>query len=75
MTNGIECGREPRRRDGMAKTVRVTTAQVNAAKLKIQRSAVTGRSVSRGVQAIANAKPSSSNGTASRNGRAAPTTR
>lgn len=40
----------------MAKTVRVTSAQVNAAKLKVQRSAVSGKFVSRGVQAIANAK-------------------
>lgn len=44
----------------MAKIVRVTRAQVNAAKLKIKRSAVTGRSVSPGVLAIANAKPSTS---------------
>lgn len=40
----------------MAKTVRVTSAQVNAAKLKVQRSATSGRFVSRGVEAIANAK-------------------
>ncbi len=40
----------------MTRTVRVTSAQVNAAKLKVQRSAVSGKFVSRGVQAIANAK-------------------
>lgn len=40
----------------MAKTVRVTSAQVNAAKLKVKRSAISGRYVSPGVKAIANAK-------------------
>lgn len=40
----------------MAKTVRVTSAQVNAAKLKVRRSAINGRYVSRGVTAVANAK-------------------
>lgn len=42
----------------MAKTVRVTSAQVNAAKLKVQRSASTGKFVSPAVTAIANARPS-----------------
>ena len=40
----------------MAKVVRVTSAQVNAAKLKVKRSAATGRFVSSSVSAIANAK-------------------
>lgn len=40
----------------MAKTVRVTSAQVNAAKLKVKRSAISGRYVSPGVKAIADAK-------------------
>ena len=40
----------------MARTVRVTSAQVNAARLKVKRSAITGKVVSRGVEAIANAK-------------------
>jgi len=46
----------------MARTVRVTSAQVNAAKLKVQRSATSGKSVSRGVEAIANAKRASGSG-------------
>lgn len=46
----------------MAKTVRVTSAQVNAAKLKVKRSAITGKYVSRGVEAIANAKRDSGGG-------------
>lgn len=45
----------------MAKVVRVTSAQVNAAKLKVKRSAITGRFVSPGVSAIANAKRQSTN--------------
>lgn len=40
----------------MAKTVRVTSAQVNAAKLKVKRSTASGRLVSPGVIAIANAR-------------------
>ena len=40
----------------MAKTVKVTAAQVSAAKLKIKRSAVSGAVVSPGVRAVANAK-------------------
>ena len=40
----------------MGKTVRVTAAQVNAAKLKVQRSSLSGKFVSPSVQAIANAK-------------------
>jgi len=42
----------------VAKTVRVTSAQVNAAKLKLKRSAASGKFVSPGVNAIANAKRS-----------------
>lgn len=49
----------------MTKTVRVTSAQVSAAKLKIKRSAISGKYVAPGIQAIANAKPATSpNGTA-----------
>lgn len=40
----------------MAKVVEVTPAQVKAAKLKIKRSAATGKQVSSSVVAIANAK-------------------
>ncbi len=40
----------------MAKTVRVTPAQVEAAKLMVKRSATTGRHVSLSVTAIANAR-------------------
>ena len=40
----------------MAKTVRVTSAQVNAAKLKVKRSATSGKFISPAVSAIANAK-------------------
>lgn len=40
----------------MAEAVRVTSAQVNAAKLKIKRSALTGKPVSPAVIALANAK-------------------
>lgn len=40
----------------MTKTVRVTPAQVDAAKLKLKRSAATGRFVSPSVIAIASAK-------------------
>lgn len=43
----------------MAKIVRVTSAQVNAAKLKVKRSTASGKFVSRGVSAIANATRSS----------------
>lgn len=43
----------------MAKTVRVTSAQVNAAKLKVKRSEATGRFVSASVKALANAKRNS----------------
>jgi hypothetical protein len=43
----------------MAKIVRVTPAQVNAAKLKVARSAKTGGYVSSSVAAIANAKRAS----------------
>jgi hypothetical protein len=46
----------------VAKTVRVTSAQVNAAKLKVKRSAATGRYVSPGVKAVADAKRESSRG-------------
>lgn len=46
----------------MAKIVRVTPAQVNAAKLKMKRSAVTGKYVSQGVKAVANAKRASNGG-------------
>lgn len=46
----------------MAKTVRVTSAQVNAAKLKVKRSAISGRFVSSGVKAIANAKRDTGSG-------------
>lgn len=46
----------------MAKTVRVTSAQVNAAKLKVKRSQSTGKYVSRGVEAIANARRESGRG-------------
>ena len=54
-----------RRGNSMTKTVRVTSAQVGAAKLKIKRAAVTGRYVSPSIQAIANAKTATSaNGTA-----------
>ena len=49
----------------MTKTVRVTSAQVSAANLKIKRSVASGKYVSPGIQAIANAKPAASlNGTA-----------
>jgi hypothetical protein len=44
----------------VAKTVRVTSAQVNAAKLKVKRSAITGKYVSPGVKAVADAKRESS---------------
>jgi hypothetical protein len=40
----------------MAKIVRVTPAQVNAAKLKIKRSDASGKSVSPSVKAVANAR-------------------
>lgn len=40
----------------MAKTVRVTSAQVRAAKLKVERSKAKGKSVSPSVTAIANAR-------------------
>jgi hypothetical protein len=40
----------------MAKTVRVTSAQVNAAKLKIKRSAISGKIVPPSIHAVANAK-------------------
>ncbi len=40
----------------MAKTVKVTSTQVKAAKLQVKRSAASGRSVSPGVRAIADAK-------------------
>ena len=40
----------------MAKTVRVTSAQVNAAKLKIKLSASLGKDVPASIHAIANAK-------------------
>lgn len=40
----------------MAKTVRVTPTQVEAAKLMVKRSASTGRHVSPSVTAIANAR-------------------
>jgi len=43
----------------MAKTVWVTSAQVNAARLKVKRSASTGRVVSPAVSALANAKSGS----------------
>lgn len=46
----------------MAKTVWVTSAQVNAAKLKVKRLQGTGKHVSRGVEAIANAKRESGGG-------------
>ena len=53
----------------MSKIVKVTPAQVNAAKLKVKRSAATGRYVSSSVSAIANAKRSSSmHGVSSRAG-------
>jgi len=48
----------------MGRTVRVTSAQVHAAKLKVQRSATSGKFVSRGVEAIANAKRASGSGEA-----------
>lgn len=40
----------------MVKTVRVTLAQVKAAKLKVKRSTISGKYISPGVNAIANAK-------------------
>jgi hypothetical protein len=40
----------------MAKIVRVTPAQVNAAKLKIKRAAASGKFVSPSVSAVANAR-------------------
>jgi hypothetical protein len=40
----------------MARIVKVTPAQVNAAKLKVKRSAATGRPVTANVAQIANAK-------------------
>lgn len=40
----------------MAKVVKVTPAQVNAAKLKVKRSANTGTCVSPSITAIANAR-------------------
>ena len=40
----------------MPKVVRVTPAQVNAAKLKLKRSAASGRHVATSVSRIANAK-------------------
>ncbi|HEX8498877.1 MAG TPA: hypothetical protein VF661_16880 [Actinomycetales bacterium] len=40
----------------MATTVRVTSAQVNAAKLKVKRSASAGKDVPPAVSALANAK-------------------
>lgn len=45
----------------MPKVVKVTPAQVNAAKLKIKRSAASGRVVASSVAQIANAKRASSN--------------
>jgi len=39
----------------MTKTVRVTSAQVDAAELKVKRSAASGKSISPGVTALANA--------------------
>ena len=50
----------------MARTVQVTSAQVNAAKLKVKRSATSGKFVSRGVEAIANAKRESDGGSHAR---------
>jgi hypothetical protein len=44
----------------MAKVVKVTPAQVNAAKLKLKRSAATGRYVTTSVSRIANAKRATS---------------
>jgi hypothetical protein len=46
----------------MPKLVKVTPAQVNAAKLKIKRSAVSGKSVKSSVSQIANAKRAPSTG-------------
>ncbi len=46
----------------MTKIVKVTPAQVNAAKLKVKRSAVSGKSVSDSVTAIANAKRATTSG-------------
>ena len=44
----------------MTKTVRVTSAQVSAAKLKIKRSEISGKLVSPSVLAVANAKRATS---------------
>ena len=52
----------------MPKVVKVTPAQVNAAKLKIKRSAATARHVASGVSLIANAKRASGNHGSSTNG-------
>lgn len=46
----------------MAKIVKVTPAQVNAAKLKVKRSAISGKTVSDSVAAIANAKRTTNSG-------------
>ena len=60
----------------MAKTVRVTRAQVNAARLKIKRSAVSGKYVSPSVHAVANAKGADSpNGADGGSRRTSPATR
>jgi len=46
----------------MAKIVRVTSAQVNAAKLKVRRSAASGKLVAPSVSALANARRLTSSG-------------
>jgi len=50
----------------MPKVVKVTPAQVNAAKLKIKRSAVSGKIVKSSVSQIANAKRAPRTGSALR---------
>lgn len=45
-----------REEEHVSKTIRVTPAQVRAAKLKVKRSALSGKQVSAGVSAIANAR-------------------
>jgi hypothetical protein len=47
---------DPEGKAAMAKIVKVTPAQVNAAKLKVKRSTATGRYISSSVSAIANAR-------------------
>jgi len=53
-TSGGKTSRESE--PGMAKIVRVTPAQVSAARLKVKRAVAAGKFVSPGVNAVANAR-------------------